>query len=294
MKKTKVMGSYNGRRLRGVIGLLVLLLACGPIENEDQRYYAYPQLELRLAPGMVQAELQVTRIQITIEGPDFEPIVKSVDISSDQRRLAMDLMVPVEAEKILIEAYEVDEKGEERVAFSGESPIANMDQPQPKIAVELAPTPTTSILSLELLAAEVTLGQTFEVAVNVAGVSKLFGLSLELGFDEQKVTPTGVELGSSLGNEALLFDDLKLDRSEGGIGIAVGQKGTQGSSATEGTVATVSFRAKAVGRATMGIIPAAESKMLTLIQADGKPIAEFQRLKDYLTVTNSQVSILIK
>ena len=293
MKKTKVMGSYNGRRLRGVIGLLVLLLACGQIENEDQRY-AYPQLELRLAPGMVQTELQVTRIQITIEGPDFEPIVKSVDISSDQRRLAMDLMVPVEAEKILIEAYEVDEKGEERVAFSGESPIANMDQPQPKIAVELAPTPTTSILSLDLLTAEVTLGQTFEVAVNVAGVSKLFGLSLELGFDEQKVTPTGVELGSSLGNEALLFDDLKLDRSEGRIGIAVGQKGAQGSSATEGTVATVSFRAKAVGRATMGIIPAAESKMLTLIQADGKPIAEFQRLKDYLTVTNSQVSILIK
>ena len=293
MKKTKVMGSYNGRRLRGVIGLLVLLLACGQIENEDQRY-AYPQLELRLAPGVVQTELQVTRIQITIEGPDFEPIVKSVDISSDQRRLAMDLMVPVEAEKILIEAYEVDEKGEERVAFSGESPIANIDQPQPKITVELAPTPTTSILSLELSAAEVTLGQTFEVAVNVAGVSKLFGLSLELGFDEQKVTPTGVELGSSLGNEALLFDDLKLDRSEGRIGIAVGQKGTQGSSATEGTVATVSFRAKAVGRATMGIIPAAESKMLTLIQADGKPIAEFQRLKDYLTVTNSQVSILIK
>ena len=293
MKKTKVMGSYNGRRLRGVIGLLVLLLACGQIENEDQRY-AYPQLELRLAPGMVQTELQVTRIQITIEGPDFEPIVKSVDISSDQRRLAMDLMVPVEAEKILIEAYEVDEKGEERVAFSGESPIANIDQPQPKIAVELAPTPTTSILSLDLLTAEVTLGQTFEVAVNVAGVSKLFGLSLELGFDEQKVTPTGVELGSSLGNEALLFDDLKLDRSEGRIGIAVGQKGAQGSSATEGTVATVSFRAKAVGRATMGIIPAAESKMLTLIQADGKPIAEFQRLKDYLTVTNSQVSILIK
>ena len=293
MKKTKVMGSYNGRRLRGVIGLLVLLLACGQIENEDQRY-AYPQLELRLAPGVVQTELQVTRIQITIEGPDFEPIVKSVDISSDQRRLAMDLMVPVEAEKILIEAYEVDEKGEERVAFSGESPIANIDQPQPKITVELAPTPTTSILSLELSAAEVTLGQTFEVAVNVAGVSKLVGLSLELGFDEQKVTPTGVELGSSLGNEALLFDDLKLDRSEGRIGIAVGQKGAQGSSATEGTVATVSFRAKAVGRATMGIIPAAESKMLTLIQADGKPIAEFQRLKDYLTVTNSQVSILIK
>ena len=125
-------------------------------------------------------------------------------------------------------------------------------------------------------------------------MSKLFGLSLELEFDEQKVTPTGVELGSSLGNEALLFDDLKLDRSEGRIGIAVGQKGTQGSSATEGTVATVSFRAKAVGRTTMGIIPAVESKMLTLIQADGKPIAEFQRLKDYLTVTNSQVSILIK
>ena len=293
MKKTKVMGSYNGRRLRGVIGLLVLLLACGQIENEDQRY-AYPQLELRLAPGVVQTELQVTRIQITIEGPDFEPIVKSVDISSDQRRLAMDLMVPVEAEKILIEAYEVDEKGDERVAFSGESPIANIDQPQPKITVELAPTPTTSILSLELSAAEVTVGQTFEGAGNVAGVSKLFGLSLELGFDEQKVTPTGVELGSSLGNEALLFDDLKLDRSEGRIGIAVGQKGAQGSSATEGTVATVSFRAKAVGRATMGIIPAAESKMLTLIQADGKPIAEFQRLKDYLTVTNSQVSILIK
>jgi len=268
-------------------------MACGQIENEDQRY-AYPQLELRLAPGATQAELQVTRIQIRIEGPDFEPIVKSVNISSDQRRLAMDLTVPVEAEKILIEAYEVDEKGEERVAFSGESPIADMDQPQPKIEVELAPTPTTSILSLELSATEVTLGQTFEVAVNVAGVSKLFGLSLELGFDEQKVTPTGVELGSSLGNEALLFDDLKLDRSERRIGIAVGQKGAQGSSATEGTVATVSFRAKAVGRATMGIIPAAESKMLTLIQADGKPIAEFQRLKDYLTVTNSQVSILIK
>ena len=61
---------------------------------------------------------------------------------------------------------------------------------------------------VELAAAEVTLGQTFEVAVNVAVVSKLFGLSLELVFDEQKVTPTGGELGSSLGNEALLFDDL--------------------------------------------------------------------------------------
>ena len=99
VRDTSTMGSYKGRQLCWVIGLLVLLMACGQIENEDQRY-AYPQLELHLAPGVAQTELQVTRIQITIEGPDFEPIVKSVDISSDQRRLAMDLMVPVDGEPI--------------------------------------------------------------------------------------------------------------------------------------------------------------------------------------------------
>ncbi|MDP6596108.1 MAG: cohesin domain-containing protein [Candidatus Poribacteria bacterium] len=279
----------RGRVILWLWSVSLLMLGCG---LEDDGVYVSPRLELKLAPGLASQFQSVNRLVVSIEGVEMESKIESVPIQTDQRRFSIELILPLDATTIRVEAYEADENGDDYVSFTGHAPITGLDRPNPKITVQLHP--TTSALSLAVSKAQLPVGQPFTVQLQINVVENLSAISLELAFDEQLVRPTAISAGSIFDDNPLLFHDLDLDREPNRVGMAVGLREGKVVEAEQGTLLEVTFEAIAAGKAKIWILPQTQSRALALTQPDGSRIDGFQRLAEYVTRASASIRIVPK
>ena len=266
--------------------LLITLLGC---DANDDIEYAHPQLEFKFAPGALQQAPNVNRVVVTIEGPDLDPISQEFRIDPGQQSLDVELPVPLGATSIRVEAFEVDETGQERLAFTGESPIGDLTEATPKITVLLGP--ATANVKLEASETDLTINDTFTVEIALNEVSDLFAMTLELDFNPQLVAPIDVSAGPLFEANPLKFDDRGLGGPENRLGIAIARQGGTTGVSGSGVVATVRFQAKGAGQATIRVAPQTESEVFTLQRPDGALVSGFERLAAFLTRAEVVVNI---
>ena len=280
------MTAYQNHRWLLLPALLITLVGCGA---DDDVEYIYPQLELKFAPSIPQQTFNVNRIVIAIEGPNLDAIIQEFEVEPGQRRLNVHLIVPLDATSIRVEAYEIDDQGQERIAFKGESPISDLDKAEPQITVQLDL--ATAHLTLRASKTDLAIDETFTMEISVAEVENLFAIAFEVIYDNQKLEPTSISAGPIFGTDPIWFNDLDLSRPANRVGIAVAQGGGLGGVSTSGVAAIISFRAKETGNAIIRIARQTESEVFALQKKNGNPIPDFERLAEYLTRATVTVNI---
>ena len=268
-----------------LFGLMIILIGCGASDDIE---YAYPQLELKLAPGIPQQALNVNRIEVTVVGTGFASIVQEFSPQSNERRLDVSLFIPLDATVLRVEVFEIDDSGEEHAAFRGESRLEQLDATNPKITVLLNP---VTHLNLTTSKTELTVGEIFAVEISVAEVTNLFAVTLEVIFDNQRLAPVDILAGPFFGTNPILFDDRGLSETTNRLGIAIAQRGGSTGVTDSGIAAVINFQATAPGSATIRVAQKTESDVFTLQQPNGEVIADFERLEEFLTRASVTVNV---
>ena len=268
--------------------LIAAFIACG---TDDEIEYAFPHLQLAFAPSATRQQVfSIDQIVITVEAPGQPPTVREVEVAPEQEQMTLDLIVPVGATSMRVEAFEILENGEKRLIFTGESPIEGLDTPEPQITIIL--NPATGHLTLEVSKTEVTVGETFMMEINTVEVKNLFAVALEVIFDSERLEPVDITPGSLFAAEdSFLFDDRGLGDATDRLGIAIGRRRGVPVTSNSGTIAVVQFRAKAPGSATVRVATQTESEEIALLQPNGNSVSDFDRLAAFLIRAEVTVNI---
>jgi hypothetical protein len=268
-----------------LLASFVALVGCEV--NKDVEH-AYPQIDIRLSPSASQQALNVTKIKIIIVGESPETI--EFPVNPGERQLDVSIVVPIDATSIRVEAYEPEENDQERLALQGGADLTGLDKAAQNLTILLDP--VTAHIKLRASRTELGVDELLSVEVFVAEVSKLHTMSFEIEYDDDLLEPLDVSQGQLFGENSQVFHDIGLRNSlPGRISIALFPNDRNAEITDSGVAAVIAFQTKAVGLANVRILGGNESEYLTMKQANGELITDFERLEEFLSRATVAVSI---
>lgn len=216
-----------------ILVLGALVTGCGE-DDDTTGDLAHPRIHLLLAPADRHAE--ITRIVVTVTGPDMGPIEEDLEI--DGKEATTTLIVPAGEDRLFrVEAYSGDEmeyQGEETIKSLNAGEEYPLEVPLKPVQLEIGIVPSEIKTKVD---------DTFEVEIRLSGVKDLFGYSMEIDYKPDFLEPLKVIQGDFLGSDALfLFQVDPEDREKRRLSIGASRKADSGGVNGSGVIARVTFK----------------------------------------------------
>ena len=264
--------------------LYVIYLLSGCSAEPDRVDVTMTQrLQLVFAPG-IQSPLNITRVRVIIDGSQREAPPQEFDVESGATGVNLDLIIPSDAKRIRIEAFE---PGNPNPVFAGESPV-RLTGGSSVISARLDP--TTTLVKFKSSKSEIHVGEIFNLDIEGKQLVNLFAITFEIAFDETLLEVIDVRPGDFWEGETLLIDDHDFaGRTPGRLNIGMTRAGVSEGLSESGIIAVARFRANQTGEARIRLL---NNRNLSLQQPDGDPVPSFDDLTRFLTRADVSLSIL--
>ncbi|MCZ6676957.1 MAG: cohesin domain-containing protein [Candidatus Poribacteria bacterium] len=242
-----------------------------------------PSLQVVFAPA-TQEPPNVTRLRVMVEGSQRDVPSQAFHVEAGTTEIDLDLVVPIDATRIRIEAFEA---GSSEPAFAGES-SAVFNETLSTITIQLDP--TTTLLKFNPAQSEIHVEEAFDLEIELKRAENLFAVTFELAFDETLLEVTEVRSGDFWEGSTLIIADHNFaERTPGRLNIGITRVGTSEGLSTSGIIAVIRFRARQSGE---GRIQLLNNNKLSLQQPDGSPVHGFADLIRFLS--RAETSVLIE
>ena len=242
-----------------------------------------PRLQLVFAPG-TQEPLNITRVRVIFDDSQRNVPPQEFSVEAGTTEIDLDLVVPTDAQRIRIEAFE---PGVPEPAFTGESSVS-LDETSAIVTIRLDP--TTTLIKFSPSKSEMRVGEIFDLEIELRQVVNLFAITFELAVDETSLEVVEVTAGNFWEGEILILADHQFaGRQPGRLNIGITRTGTPQELSSSGVIAIVRFQAKQAGETRLQLL---NNSKLSIQQLDGSPVEGFGDLIRFLSRADTSLLIL--